>query len=338
MKLISEYKIHLLGIAILCLVNITGNPLPSTTNITQGLVAWAMLIILVILQWTGIVVIVRLSWRRYPSLNRVNMRLVFSFLVSLVWVCPLMGLADYITVSVLNDELYTGFALRTPFYFFNSVILSFTAIGATEAIYYYNQLRAAEREKEELTRINLHTQYDSLKQQVNPHFLFNSLNTLASLISIDAKKAETFVEEMSQVYRYLLQSNQEELVPLHTEVKFINSYLHLLQNRFGEALRVHIDIPEIYYQYKLPPLSLQLLVENAVKHNEVSGSNPLSIKMSIDQEQIIVSNNLQKKLLRLPSPKIGLANIIAKYRLLGTKDAFIMETENEFIVGLPLIK
>lgn len=338
MKLISENKIHLLGIAILCLVNVTGNPLPPTTNMKQGLIAWAMLIILVVLQWIGIVLIVRLSWRRYKSLNDVNKRLLFSFLISLIWVAPLMVLADYITVIVLNNESYHGFIAKMPFYLFNSVILSFTAIGATEAIYYYNQLRVSEREKEELKRINLHTQYDSLKQQVNPHFLFNSLNTLASLISIDAKKAETFVEEMSQVYRYLLQSNQEELVPLQSELKFIHSYLHLLKTRFGDALQINLDVPQLYYQAKMPPLTLQLLVENAVKHNEISLANPLFINISVEHNHMIIRNNLQKKLLRLPSAKIGLANIMTKYHLLGMAEAEVRETEDEFIVKLPMLK
>lgn len=338
MKLISENKVHLLGIAILCLVNITGNPLPDSVSVWQGLFAWGMLIMLVIFQWIGIVAIVRLSWKKYVTLNQVDKRLVFSFLLSLVWVLPWMAVADYVTVSILEEQSFGGLLSKTPFYFFNSVILSFTAIGATEAVYYYNQLTISEREKEKLRRINLHTQYDSLKQQVNPHFLFNSLNSLASLISIDPPRAEKFVEEMSQVYRYLLQSNQESLVPLISELKFIYSYLHLLQTRYGKSLQVDIEIPETFYQYRLPPLTLQLLVENAVKHNEISTTNPLRIRMSIEKDWLKVSNNLQRKTVNLPSAKVGLANIMAKYRLLGNHNAEVVESDNEFIVRLPMLK
>ncbi|MCB0665707.1 MAG: histidine kinase [Saprospiraceae bacterium] len=338
MKLISENKVHLLGIAILCLVNITGNPLPDSSRVEQGLIAWTLLMLLVIFQWMGIVTIVRFSWRKYRSLSQVNKRLIYSFLISLLWVIPLMVLADYVTISVLQNQAYGGWLNKAPFYLFNSVILSFTAIGATEAVYYYNKLRLAEKEKDELRRINLHTQYDSLKQQVNPHFLFNSLNTLASLISIDPDRAEKFVEEMSQVYRYLLHSNQEELVPLSQELKFIHSYLHLLQTRYGDSLKVDMLIPSNFYLYRLPPLTLQLLVENAVKHNEISTLNPLRIKIFIEEGRMIVSNNLQRKALNLPSAKIGLANIMAKYRLLDNNSAEVLETENEFIVKLPLVK
>ncbi len=339
MKLISEYKIHIMGIAILGLVNITGNPLPPDISLQKGLVIWGALFLLVAVQWMGIVSSVRASWKKYKKLNQVNRRLTMSFLLSMAWVMPLMALADFITRRFLHQMTIFDIVDNVPFYFFNSVILSFTAIGATEAVYYYNRLRLAEQEKEQLRQINLMTQYDSLKQQVNPHFLFNSLNTLTSLIAIDSRKAEKFVEEMSQVYRYLLQSNQEELVDLEDELKFIRSYFHLLKTRFGGSLQVSIEIPEIYYTYKVPPLTLQLLVENAVKHNEVSSNNPLYIHIGIDEKGYLkITNNLQKKIVSLPSAKIGLANIMAKYRLLGQQPTEVLQTESEFIVKLPLVK
>ena len=186
--------------------------------------------------------------------------------------------------------------------------------------------------------MHLEAQFAGLKQQVNPHFLFNSLNSLSSLIRIDPVKAEHFVEEMSQVYRYLLQSNQDELITLEKEMDFINSYLHLLQTRFGNGLVLHIELPEAYHSSLLPPLTLQLLIENAVKHNEVSTENPLYIWISIHEgNSIEVKNNLQKKQLWVPSEKIGLTNIMTKYQLLGAGEVVVLDGEDFFIVRLPLI-
>lgn len=337
---IGERWVHILGIGILVLLNIIGNPISQGTNLLNAILGYLALIGIIAAQWFGILWAVRRSRRKYPSLGQVQERLLLSFLYSIIWVAPLMSLADFSTINLLAGGGH--FALdwwKGINFFFNAGILSFTVIGATEAVYYYYKLRRAEMEKEELLRINLLTQYDSLKQQVNPHFLFNSLNSLSSLIRIDPDKAEHFVEELSQVYRYLLQSNQGELTSLKQELGFIQSFLHLLKTRFGDALQVDIDVPEAIQYYKIPPLTLQLLVENAVKHNEVSSKNPLRLSIAANQEGWLeVKNNLQKKLAVIPSEKVGLANIMAKYKLLGQPEVEVRQTGSEFIVTLPLIK
>ncbi|MBK9488505.1 MAG: histidine kinase [Haliscomenobacter sp.] len=181
-------------------------------------------------------------------------------------------------------------------------------------------------------------QYDSLKQQVNPHFLFNSLNSLSSLIGQAPDKAELFVQEMSQVYRYLLQNSRDELSTLQRELNFIHSYLHLLLTRFGTALQVQIDVANEFREFRIPPLTLQLLVENAVKHNEVSSEKPLKLTISIDQGRLKVSNNLQKRIITAYSEKIGLANIMARYRILGYPAVEVIDDGESFTVLLPLIK
>lgn len=221
----------------------------------------------------------------------------------------------------------------------SSVVLGAFIIGVYEAVYYSNKVSKVEAEKKELTRINLQGQFESLKGQVNPHFLFNSLNSLRQLVLKDPQQAARYVEEMSDVYRYLLRNNDGELTTLKNELDFIQSYCHLLKTRFGEGLQVSIEVDEPYMNYCLPPLTLQMLFENCVKHNVISLTQPLYIRVRTDDAgNLHVSNNLQKKMQTVQSEKIGLANIITKYRYLGQPDVVITETNDEFIVTLPLIK
>ena len=223
--------------------------------------------------------------------------------------------------------------------FVGSIVLALIQTGIYEAFYYFSRLRRVEQEKEELLRINLQSQFDSLKQQVNPHFLFNSINTVSSLIDKDPQRAKKFLAEMSKVYRYLLQVNEEKLVTLETELKFVEPYFHLLKTRFNDALHLNLKIDDGYKNHLLPALTLQLLLENAIKHNIVERDRPLVIDVSVNSDGFLcVQNNLQRKKQHISSTKIGLANIIAKYKLLNQREIIVKETENEFSVLLPLIQ
>lgn len=202
----------------------------------------------------------------------------------------------------------------------------------------FGRIKASQIEAEQLKKAQLQTQFDSLKEQINPHFLFNSLNSLSSLIATNPGKAEEFVEEMSRVYRYLLRSNESQLISLQKEVTFIESYNLLLKTRFGTGFQPVIKIEEDMKDWLVPPMTLQLLIENAVKHNIVDPDEPLTVKLFTEKEKLIVSNNLQKKNKAVVSNKIGLSNIISKYELLNHPGVEIRETDKEFIVVLPLIK
>lgn len=211
--------------------------------------------------------------------------------------------------------------------------------GIYEGIYYFGQWRMVTVEAERLKKENLQSQFDSLKQQMSPHFLFNSLNTLSSLMRKDVDRAELFLDELSRVYRYLLRNTEDQLIDLASELQFIQSYFHLLRTRYVDSIILQIDVDEDYESYFIPPLTLQLLVENAVKHNVVDKSRLLKITIqSTEQASLLVSNNLQKKVNRFPSNKIGLANIDSRYRLLGYKGVAIVETETAFMVEIPLLK
>jgi len=174
---------------------------------------------------------------------------------------------------------------------------------------------------------------------VNPHFLFNSLNSLSSLINEDPEKAEKFLDEMSKVYRYLLRTNEEGLTTLESEMQFIQSYFHMLKTRYGEGLDMETNIDDHYMNYQIPPLTLQMLVENAVKHNMIMKNNPLKILiMTTNSGKLIVSNNLQRKDRMVSSNRVGLTNIVNKYRLMKKEEISVRDDGKEFAVVVPLIQ
>jgi sensor histidine kinase YesM len=273
---------------------------------------------------------------RFPLLQQTGkrMRIAFLVVISAVFLFKLITFQAYRFIwkpDTFQAELIIGFILET-------ILIAVISIGLYEALYFYTRYLKAEKEKEQLRRANLQSQFDSLKTQVNPHFLFNSLNSLTALISKDCERAEQFVEEMSTVYRYLLRNNIDDLTTLRDELQFIRSYLHMQETRFGKGLQYIIDVDEECQGHLLPPLTLQMLVENAIKHNVISTESPLRILITMsDHDRLIVRNNLQKKQRRVFSGKVGLANIISKYKLLDAPEVEIEENEKEFIVAIPLI-
>jgi two-component system LytT family sensor kinase len=207
-----------------------------------------------------------------------------------------------------------------------------------EGDYIFQQWKESLAEKEKYGQLGLQGEFDTLKSQVNPHFLFNCFNTLSSLITEDKQKAEKFLNELSKVYRYLLRNNEDGMSTLKSEVQFIKSYFQLLQTRHGEAVEMQIEIDKRYDNYMLPSLSLQMLVENAVKHNSLSKNYPLTIEIfTTVGNKLVVNNNIQVRAKKAPSGKVGLTNIRSKYELLGQQGFQIMEDGKNYTVVLPLL-
>jgi LytS/YehU family sensor histidine kinase len=228
------------------------------------------------------------------------------------------------------DDLKMGLAVGF------SINLIFETLYETD--YILEKYKESVEEKEAIHQMAMQHEFDSLKSQVNPHFLFNCFNTLSSLIAEDKPRAETFLNELSKVYRYLLQNNEDGLSTLQNEVQFVQSYYKLLQTRHGEAVQLNIQVDKRYELYLLPSMSLQLLIENVVKHNVVSKSAPLEIDIfTIAGNKLVVNNNLIRRVAKAPSNKVGLENIKAKYALLKQTGFHIMEDERNFTVVLPLI-
>ncbi len=218
-----------------------------------------------------------------------------------------------------------------------SLIVTTIVTAIYEAVYLFGQWNVALVNTEKLKKENLQSQFDSLKNQVNPHFLFNSLNTLATIIPEDPDQAVQFVQKLSSVYRYLLQYKDNETVDLKTELDCIDAYFFLQQIRFGDNLHVHVNIPPSHYTKQIPPLTLQILVENSIKHNIISLQKPLTVEIYVDDAQMLVTrNNLQKKKSVESSTKIGLQNLMNRFEYIYGQGIDIFETDTDFIVKVPL--
>ncbi|MCQ2958988.1 MAG: histidine kinase [Bacteroidales bacterium] len=193
-----------------------------------------------------------------------------------------------------------------------------------------------QREVEVLRQAQSASEYQALVEQVNPHFLFNNLSVLKSLIMFDKDKAVDFTQNFTDIYRYVLQSKDKDVVLLSDELDFVKSYVALHKERVGEGLQVTYNIPTEILEKSIIPLGLQLLVENALKHNIASKTEPLSIVIYAEDDRLIVKNNLNKKDTAYSTRK-GLGNITKRYEILTDKEVLVEQNEKEFIVSLPLI-
>jgi len=196
--------------------------------------------------------------------------------------------------------------------------------------------RRKQREFETLRTEGLLALNESLKQQISPHFLFNSLNTLKALVKQNSRLSLTFIDELSSVYRYMLSHYGKDQVTIKEEMDFLKSYLSLLRIRFGDALKADIEIPEAIHAYGIPPNTLQILLENAVKHNILTTKKPLHISIAVCGGYLQVSNNYQPKPPEGPSSHVGLSNINNRYNILKGREIIVVRNELSFCVKLPI--
>lgn len=231
--------------------------------------------------------------------------------------------------DVLNNFIHNGFRV-----WFRSTI---TGLSAGALIFIVLLWQFSLRREQKLREENLIFQNETLKNQINPHFLFNSLNTLSSLISDRPEDAEKFINKLSSIYRYILENSRKDRVTLLTELEFITDYFELHKVRDHEKIVLKIDTPGAS-EFDIIPVSLQILIENAIKHNMTTKGNPLSISITIEGQYVVVKNNLQKIGIQLKSTQIGLKNLAARVRLVSEKDLIIEETNDYFTVKVPLLK
>ncbi len=227
----------------------------------------------------------------------------------------------------LHDYLYS-----TQFYISATTATLINIFTVTFIEFFFQMKRNDALQKE-----NLKMQYQQLKNQINPHFLFNSLNVLVSLINKDSQQAVCYTQKLSQIYRYVLSQDTRELIYLADEIEFIKTYIEVLRIRYGDALRCDIDVSNEGLEQLIPPMSLQLLVENAVKHNAVSVKKPLTITITTDLNSITISNNIIPRSRVGDSTGIGLSNLKQKYLILSKQSIIIDKNSNNFNVTLPLL-
>jgi two-component system, LytTR family, sensor kinase len=242
------------------------------------------------------------------------------------------NIADWLLLYPYNQENFIRSFIAQAII---NIFMTFMAVGFRQ----FEEWEKNYAETEKLNATYKQSQLNGLKSQVNPHFLFNSLNSLSSLIQEDEEKAEHFLNDMSKVYRYMLRNNEEQLVTLDTELKFLVSYYHVLKARYGDGLQLHININDSSREKLIPPLTLQVVLENAFTQNIVSKTAPLLITISVAKNGLHIKNNIQPKAVTDAIDfEAGLDNLIRKYELLGKSIHVDEVNKSHRIVTIPLIE
>lgn len=296
--------------------------------------------IITTLLWMGDRWIMIWSRSKYPNFEDVKKRLFFQSGAMLVFTLAGNNILGYI----IHDFIFkkpNGSYLRTDILINTNsaaIFCTIMIIAIYESVYFMNELKKSVEEKEQLKRETLNAQLNALKTQVNPHFLFNNLNTLVAVIPEDPQLAMDFVQQMSKVYRHILDVKDDKTITLEEELDVLEAYGFLLQTRFGKNLVIEINVPPEKMKQKIVPLSLQLLMENAIKHNIVSSEKPLKISVFAENGHLLMSNNLQIKKQWNESTGIGLNNIRNRYKLLSDKEVKVVSCEENFTVSIPLLE
>jgi LytS/YehU family sensor histidine kinase len=280
---------------------------------------------------------------RYPNFYDVKTRLLVQSVVMLLYTIVVNNALGFLLDACgMKDFHVNGHEhnLTDILTMSNAAALfsTLTVVAIYESIYFKNELSKSIMEKEKLKREYLHAQLDALRTQVNPHFLFNNLNTLISIIPEDPQRAVDFVKQLAKVYRHILEVKDEKSIELKEELDVLRAYAFLLKTRFGDNLEITISVPDEKLKRRIIPLSLQILMENAIKHNIVSSEKPLKIDVYAQNGRLVVNNNLQKKNQVNECTGIGLDNIRNRYKLLSDKKVEVIENGANFTVSIPLIE
>lgn len=293
------------------------------------------------------VAVVLLSWEviayainYFDKKNGINSNsdlLKISFKTGLI-ILPLDILASYISYSIIGPLVHEPEMLRDLWVLASQGFVLCQIIILYEIIRIYIRHAVQEAsEKEQIKKELAKAKYEGLKNQVNPHFLFNSFSVLSSLVETDSKMAVKFISKLSDMYRYILEHDDRPSVTVREELSFLEHYLFLLEMRHKSAIVIERDLKEVDLSTPIPPMSLQVLIENAVKHNLFSKDNPLTIRIYADKNNIIQVSNKKTKKVQLPkSTGIGLSNLSKRLKLLVGKGLTIVEDEESFKVSIPL--
>ena len=276
-------------------------------------------------------------WRKKPGLRFIS-GLIINYLtiLSIIYLCVFI----YLKLSGLNYaiktliEEYHEIAVRI---YILTLILDILLVVSDFLIYSYKYYSHGQIKTARLNREQMELQFEALRTQLSPHYLFNSLNTISSLVYKDVNQTEEYIRKLASTYKYILESDKKQLIAVKEEIKFIDDYCYLLQIRFGKAFKVYIDVPKLFNEYLIPPISIQILVENAVKHNVFDDDNPLEVDIIAKENAVIIRNKILKTPANRESFKIGLGNIRKRYEVFTHKKIRIQK-DKFFTVELPLLK
>ncbi len=294
--------------------------------------SWIISIFMTILYWEGARRITAWSRKRHPEFSKTGKRIIQTVVVVISYAIAI----DFLTGITLMKWLMPPDCVP-PSGLAGTYLLILFILAVYEAVFLYDQWKNALLEQERVRREHVRSQLEGLRSQVNPHFLFNSLNTLMSIIPDDSQLAVSYLQRLSKVFRYVLENRDEQLIALETELDFIEHYVFLQKERFRENLKVRMEVPENLKNLKIVPLSLQILFENAIKHNIVSEKKPLTIEVFARDAKLVVRNNLQRKSQVMDSTKFGLDNIRRRYHFFTEETVDVQEDAQYFTVAIPLL-
>ncbi len=265
-------------------------------------------------------------------------KIVFGFIGSIILTLATMFLVRIFHRTVIDGLTYSAFleSEKLQIYFI-TLLITFTASLFFHAFFFYQELQKNKVKEQKIIAGTASAKFDALKNQLDPHFLFNSLNVLTSLIEENTDNAQKFTTSLSKVYRYVLEQKNKDLVTVDEELEFAKTYMSLLKMRFEDSIIFEIPEKASNPESKVVPLSLQLLLENAVKHNVVTVNKPLHIKIYEVNGTLVVENNLQPKQIVKKSSGVGLSNIMQRYNLLTNKKVNINQEANSFAVAIPML-
>lgn len=290
-----------------------------------------VLTILEICSWANNHIDVRFPWAK-RAFTRFLFLTALAFGASFGLSPALIFLSNLVESEINFDKMVISYSILNN-WGLTCMILIFDLVTLL-----LKQWRQSIIEVERFKKESIEFRFETLKNQVNPHFLFNSLNTLSSLMHIDIEAAEKFLRQLSKVYRYVLENRDQEVINLATELQILDSYIYLVEMRFQDKLKVIVDLPEEAKKFGIPPLTLQMLIENAIKHNELSKEHPLVITITLDVGNYLkVSNPIQLKSSKEYSTKVGLNNIINRYQYLSEKKVVVESGHGKFIIKVPLL-
>ena len=333
----NDFWFAIISIIILSVVtNYLFSNYSKGTPFLEIVINWAVSLFFTLCNWFFMRNVIIYLRKKYPSFKDTPKRIVIVFTCIVVSVPLIDYLGSMMIGSFFGDYHYyltARFKVLLPI-----VIISVMIHAIYEAIYYHAMLKKIIREEEQTKQMMVQAQLDALRNQAQPHFFFNTLNTLRDIIDQNSKEeAKEFVDKLSGVFRFILESGSVNLITLRDEVKFSQAYIHIQKERFGDNLQVTWDIPEMALYQMVVPMSVQLLLENAIKHNVVSRSKPLVVEVRVQNGHIQVSNKIQAKSTKLPSTKLGLKNIEKRYGLMSKHPVEIQNDGVHFTVKLPLL-
>lgn len=291
-----------------------------------------------LLIYFGNMLVIRYLLNRYKGQIFTTGRMITAVLGSAMVTLLMIFLAEAILAKVIGGNTFEGFLRAQNFNDYrNTLILSLFITAVFYLFYYYKYKKDIQVTRQQVIAGAATAQFDALKNQLDPHFLFNSLNVLSSLIEENPDAAQNFTTGLSKIYRYVLEQKNKELVSLDEELQFARTYIRLLKMRFEDGIRFEIPEAASDPQYKVVPLSLQLLLENAVKHNRVDRDSPLVIRIVEKDGYLEVVNNLQPKQVLKKGSGVGLKNIADRYALLTNKQMSKNRSSKEFVVRIPML-